>query len=128
MFGLKKQLIKSFIKLSVIENKPNSIKIRINRLEDLAPEYRIYEKEIIEAIQLLQGIEEVVVSFEEGIITIKYNDQKLSPQTIFYWLQLIIDVGLDNLEFIEKYAEKDIERVRNYLRPILESKVQMYNR
>ncbi len=128
MFGLKKQLIKSFIKLSVIENKPNSLKIRINKLEDLAPEYRMYEKEIIEAIRLLQGIEEVAVSFEEGVITIKYNDQKLSPQTIFYWLQLIIDVGLDNFEFIEQYAEKDIERVRNYLRPILESKVQKYNR
>ncbi len=128
MFGLKKQLIKSFIKLSVIENKPNILKIRINKLEDIAPEYRIYKGDIIEAIKLLQGIEDVAVHFDEGTITIGYDSQKLTPQTIFYWLQIIIDVGLDHFEFIEQYATKDMERVRNYLRPILEAKVQMYNR
>ncbi|PHV69286.1 hypothetical protein CS063_16660 [Sporanaerobium hydrogeniformans] len=128
MFGLKKQLIKSFIKLNVIENKPNFLKIHINKLQDIAPEYRVYEKQIIEAIKLLKGIENVQVDFNNSVVSISYDGEKVKPQTIFYWLQAILDVGLDNFELIEQYVEKDMDKVKTYLWPILESKVQQYNR
>ena len=109
MNGLKKQFIKSFLKLTILENKPGILKIQMAKLSGLDTKYRVYERYVARAIKLLGGIEDIDIVYETNSITVHYNEQAITAQKIYNWIQEILDVVLNNLEFIEQYAQKHVE-------------------
>ena len=127
MFGLKKQLIKSFIKLDVVENKPGLLKIQILKLSDLDKKYRTYEGYVLESIKCLEGIQEATIDYTRSIIVIGYNQHMLTPQKIYRWMQVLLDVSVENLELIQRYWETDRVYVKERLDKVLKSKLQLMN-
>lgn len=124
MFGLKKHLIKSMIKIEVVENKPGILKLRTPQIIDLDEEYRVYDHFGVEAIKLLNGIETINVDYNSQIITITYNANVVTAPEIFKWIDIVIDVGLDYKDFIKDNWETKLDYVWDKMKGILEKKLE----
>lgn len=123
MFGFKKNLIKSMIKIETISNEPGELKLYAKQITDIEDEYKNYEHFVLEAIQMLKGINKVNVDYDRGLVTIMYNESQVSAEEIYRWIDILIDISLDNKEFIKDNWEKDVNLVWAKLRPTLEKRV-----
>ena len=128
MNKLKKQFIKSFIKLTVIENKPNILKVHVAKLSELDEKYKIYGRYLEDAIKLLKGIHSTHIDYEHSVIVIHYDEKSVTSQKVYYWMKLILDVTVDHLEFIEKYSAIDTGYMMKKLEEVLKQKVQLFDK
>ncbi|WP_070000677.1 hypothetical protein [Cellulosilyticum sp. I15G10I2] len=128
MNGLKKQFIKSFIKLTIVENKPGVLKIHIAKLSELDKKYKVYDRYITEAFKLLKGIQSTYIDYMHSTIIINYSEESVTSQKIMRWIQIILDVAIDNLDFIEKHGETNTDYMLKRLEEILQRKLQILNR
>ncbi|SQB92788.1 Uncharacterised protein [Clostridium tetanomorphum] len=60
---------------------------------------------------MIEGIEEVNFNYIIGTIIIKYNINKVYEIKILKWLDKIVEIGIDNFEFIQTYGEKNLDYV-----------------
>lgn len=107
MLGIKKQFIKSMIKLEVVSNTPGKLQIYIAQLKKIEDEYKIYENYAENAILLLKGVENLQVDYSKGIATITYDPNVINAQQIYRWFQIMIDIGIDYYDEIKNYWEKN---------------------
>lgn len=123
MFGLKKNLIKSMIKIETISNEPGELKLYAKQIADIEDEYKSYEHFVLDAIKILNGIKKVSVDYDRALVTITYNENEVSAGQIYKWIDILVDISLDNKDFIKDNWEKDVNLVWAKLRPILEKRV-----
>lgn len=109
MLGIKKQFIKSMIKLEIVGNTPGKLQLYIAQIKKVEEAYKIYETYAEKALQLLKGVEHLQVDYEKGIATIKYNPEKVSVRKVYRWLQVMIDIGLDYYDGLKEIWEKQID-------------------
>lgn len=119
MFGLKKHFIKSMIKIDVVNNIPGSLTLHAAQISQVEDEYKSYEHFAIDALKLLKGINSVKVDYENGLVTIKYNNEIVTAGDIQNWIDAIVDVVIDNKDFIKDNWEKDVNLVWDKMKPIL---------
>ena len=125
MLGIKKQFIKSMIKLEVVGNAPGKLQIYVAQIKKIEDEYKQYEYYAKNAISLLNGVEDLDVDYEKGIVTIKYDTSKVNAQQIYKWLQIIVDIGVDYYDELKAIWEKDededqkVEEIWQRMRPVL---------
>ena len=128
MLGIKKQFIKSMIKLEVVSNTPGKLQIYIAQLKKIEDEYKIYENYAENAIMLLNGVENLQVDYPKGIATITYDPNVVNAQQIYRWFQIMIDIGIDYYDEIKDYWEKSpnvdegvkVDTIWRRMKPILE--------
>lgn len=125
---LKKQFIKSMIKLTVIENTPGLLKIHIAKVSELDKVYKMYDKYILEAVNLLTGVEAVSIDYEKSILVIQYEDKTVKPLRVYHWIQTILDTTIDHLDFIKKYGESHTDYVTAKLKPVLQEQLKNFNK
>lgn len=123
MFGLKKQLIKSFVNIKVVGNKPGELIIQSNALSNIGQEFNQYDIYVKDLVKLLDGIEDVSANYNNNTVTIKYNTNKLTPQKVVRWIDTMIDVAIDNLELIQEFGQTRPEYVAEVLRKVLIQKL-----
>lgn len=123
MNKIKKQWLKQLIKLTVIGQKPGSIKIRINKLSELDDAYKAYEKYIVETIYLLPGIQCITINYKKSSIEIEYDEQKTTSKNVYKGLQIILDLLIQNLEIIQTTTQENIDDVVYKLQQFLQSKI-----
>lgn len=109
MLGIKKQFIKSMIKLEIVGNTPGKLQLYIAQIKKVEEAYKIYETYAEKALQLLKGVEHLQVDYEKGIATIKYNPEQVSVRKVYRWLQVMIDIGLDYYDGLKEIWEKQID-------------------
>ena len=125
MLGIKKQFIKSMIKLEVVGNAPGKLQIYVAQIKKIEDEYKHYEYYAQNAISLLNGVQDLDVDYEKGIINIKYDTAKVNAQQIYKWLQVIVDIGVDYYDELKGIWEKDgdeaqkAEEIWQRMRPVL---------
>ena len=125
MLGIKKQFIKSMIKLEVVGNAPGKLQIYVAQIKKIEDEYKQYEYYAKNAISLLNGVQDLDVDYEKGIINIKYDTSKVNAQQIYKWLQIIVDIGVDYYDELKAIWEKDededqkVEEIWQRMRPVL---------
>lgn len=124
MIGLKKQLVKSFINPKVVSNKPGELIIQSNAVAKIDEEIKIYEKQAVELVKLLGGIEEVTINYQLNRITLRYDANKLTPYKVMRWVEIIIDVSIEYLEVIQDNWEMNIEYVLRVLRDELNKRIK----
>lgn len=124
MTGLKKQLVKSFINLKVVSNKPGELIIQSNAMTKIDEGFKIYDKEGVDLVKLLEGIQDITADYQLNRITIKYDVSKLTPQKVMKWVEVIIDVSLEYLEVIQEYWENDMTYVLQVLRAALTKRIK----
>lgn len=123
MFGLKKNLIKSMIKVETVSNKPGELKLYAKQISDVEDEYKVYEHFVLDALKMLGGIRTVNVDYDRGLVTIKYDENEVSADQIYHWIDILVDVSLDYKDFIKDNWEKDVNMVWTKMKPILEKRV-----
>lgn len=123
MFGLKKNIIKSMIKIETVSSTPGELKLYAKQIADIDEEYKSYEHFVLDAIKVLEGITGVAVDYNQAIVTIKYNPNELDAAQIYKWIDILVDISLDNKEFIKDNWEKDVNLVWAKLNPILKKRV-----
>ena len=90
---------------------------------EIEDEYRSYERFVISAIKKLSGIQNINVDYDRGIVTINYNQNMLTVSRIQAWIDILVDITIENKDFIKDNWEKDVEQVWSTLNPILDKKV-----
>ena len=123
MFNLKKNIIKSMIKIDTISNQPGELKLFAKQVMEVDDEYKPYEHFAIQAIKKLDGITDVNVNYNDGIVTILYNNDKVLVDEIYKWIDMLIDITIDNKKFIQDNWENNTQMVWNTLNPILDKQV-----
>lgn len=107
MLGIKKQLIKSMIKLEVVGNTPGTLQIYVAQLKKVEEEYKHYQIYAERAILLLKGVQDLDVDYMKGVVTIKYDSDIVNAQQIYKWVQVMIDLGIDYYDELKAIWEKD---------------------
>lgn len=127
MLSFKKQLIKSFINTRILSNKPGEMIIQSNAMTKIGEEFQEYDRHVNILAQLLDGIEEVIANYQDNTIAIKYDENKLTPQKVVKWVDIMIDIFIDNLEIIQQYWENNLEYVLQILEKALIQKLRYLN-
>ncbi|MEG0578641.1 MAG: hypothetical protein RR490_01860, partial [Niameybacter sp.] len=86
--SLKKQLIKNYLKMQFISNMPGELKIKINNLTKLGPQYLEFAPYVYEFMKMKDGIQDIQPDFETGIVTISYSTS-MQPQEIIAWINTV---------------------------------------
>lgn len=125
MLGIKKQLIKSMIKLEVVGNAPGELQIYVAQIKKVEDEYKHYQIYAEHAIELLKGVQDLDTDYQKGVVTIKYDPNEVNAQQIYKWLQIIIDIGIDyydDLKLIweaEGDEDQKVEMIWQRMKPVL---------
>ena len=129
MLGIKKQFIKSMIKLEVVSNTPGKLQVYVAQIKKVEDEYKSYEPYAKKAITLLPGINNIAVDYDKGILTINYDPNQLTVQKVYNWLQVMIDVGIDYYDEIKAgwnmqgNEAEQVEKVWQKMQPVLLSQL-----
>lgn len=127
MLGIKKQLIKSMIKLEVVSSSPGKLQIYVAQIKKVEDDYKHYEAYAKHAIELLKGVQDLDVDYTKGIVTIKYNPEEVNSQRIYKWIQIMIDIGIDYYDELKPMWEAEgdedqkVEAIWQKIRPVLVS-------
>ncbi|MGL4736130.1 MAG: heavy-metal-associated domain-containing protein [Cellulosilyticaceae bacterium] len=126
MLGLKKQLIKSYINIKVVQNLPGALTLKISNLSKIGDQYKGYDVQVFELIKMLEGISDIKVDFNSELATVYYDQTKLTPQQILKWLNVVIDTTIDQLDLISKYWETNTDYVVQTMSDLLNKKLKLY--
>ena len=108
---LKKIIVSKLMKIKVAHSIPERIRFKVASLKDIPDEYMIYEKYLHQALQKLDGVENVDVNKMTGSILINYDIKRTYEEKILNWIDIIKEIGLKNIDLIEKYGESNTEYV-----------------
>lgn len=122
--SLKKQLIKNYLKMQLISNDVGKLQIRIGNLPQLDEKYKMFQENVIQLIKILPGIGNIDTNFKTGDVVINYNPSMLQPQQVIKWINVVIDVAIDQMKFISTYWESDLPYVMRELTSILKKKAE----
>lgn len=125
MLGIKKQFIKSMIKLEIVSNTPGKLQVYVAQIKKVEDEYKQYEYYAENAMLLLKGVESLDVDYQKGVATIKYDVGVVDVQRIYKWLQMMIDIGIDYYDELKPMWEKEgdevqkVEGIWKKMKPVL---------
>ena len=125
MLGIKKQLIKSMIKLEVVGNAPGELQIYVAQIKKVEDEYKHYQIYAEHAIELLKGVQDLDTDYQKGVVTIKYDSNEVNAQQIYKWLQIILDIGIDYYDDLKLMWEAEgdedqkVEMIWQRMKPVL---------
>ncbi|OON90818.1 MAG: hypothetical protein ATN32_03125 [Candidatus Epulonipiscium fishelsonii] len=121
---LKKQLIKSYLNIKVIEDSQGMLKIGSAKLKEVTDEFKPMEKELIPLFKLLAGITDVEINYVEGSITIFYINPPLDKDQILKWIDIIMEVLATDMNKIKENWETDLDGVISDTRKKLIAKLK----
>ncbi len=122
--SLKKQFIKSQLKLKLVSNTPGQLKIKIGALPRLENTYKGFEGQVVTLLKLLEGVTDVQTVFDTGVITLTYDADRLTDRQVMQWINVFIDTAIDNMQFIASNWETNLPNVIARLTTILQEKAQ----
>lgn len=128
MMNIKKQFIKSRIKLEVVSNAPGKLEIYVAQIKKVEQEYKVYEGYAENALLLLKGVKSLQIDYPKGIAAIHYDPKITGPHKVFKWLQVMIDIGIDYYDELKPIWEKQpeveeairVKQIWEKMKPVLE--------
>jgi hypothetical protein len=126
MFGIKKQFIKNYIGLRIIENTEGRLVIGSPRLGKIEEKYMQFAKYIERYLMMVGGIYSIQVDYDSGEVVIAYDEGMLQNRQLIGWIDFIYDMLIDHLQEIEKYWETNPENLDNKFTTILEQKLSNF--
>ncbi len=122
--SFKNQLIKNYLKIQVIGQGEGVLALRIANLVKLDEEYYPLEAEVKPLVMLLPGIEDIETDFDTGNIEISYDPTRLTGRQVAGWVRVVIDLAVDNLDYIKNNWEEYPEQVKETLSQKLKQKIR----
>lgn len=110
--ALKKSLaavMKHFTQVKVVHHLPGRLRLYVPLLERLSSEWRRYQSNIIDIVELKEGIVDIEMSIVSGRVLIMYDPERTSKSQILEWFK---DLAL---MLYEGYADAPFESKRQIL-------------
>ena len=111
MLDIKTYIIKNFAKFKVVHSIPGRIRLKINNASKIPKEAAMYDKYVIEGIKILDGIDNIEFNYMTGSVLITYNPNKLSEEIVIKWINHVLNIVLENINFIHEFGEDNIDYV-----------------
>ena len=111
MLDIKTYIIKNFAKFKVVHSIPGRIRLKINNASKIPKEATMYDKYVIEGIKILDGIDNIEFNYMTGSVLITYNPNKLSEEIVIKWINHVLNIVLENINFIQEFGEDNIDYV-----------------
>ena len=111
MIDIKTYIIKNFTKFKVVHSIPGRIRLKINNALKIPKEAAMYDKYVIEGIKILDGIDNIEFNYMTGSVWITYNPNKLSEEIVIKWINHVLNIVLENINFIHEFGEDNIDYV-----------------
>lgn len=111
MIDIKTYIIKNFTKFKVVHSIPGRIRLKINNASKIPKEAAMYDKYVIEGIKILDGIDNIEFNYMTGSVLITYNPNKLSEEIVIKWINHVLNIVLENINFIQEFGEDNIDYV-----------------
>ena len=111
MIDIKTYIIKNFTKFKVEHSIPGRIRLKINNASKIPKEAAMYDKYVIEGIKILDGIDNIEFNYMTGSVLITYNPNKLSEEIVIKWINHVLNIVLENINFIHEFGEDNIDYV-----------------
>ncbi|ONI38097.1 hypothetical protein AN639_03465 [Candidatus Epulonipiscium fishelsonii] len=108
---LKKQLIKSYLNIKVIEDNQGMLKIGSAKLKEVTDEFKPMENELIPLFKLLNGITDIKINYMEGSIMILYVNPPLDTAKILKWIDIIMEILATDMNKIKENWETNLDGV-----------------
>lgn len=124
MKGLKKQLAKSFINIRLVSSKPGKIVIHSKALSKVEDEFKVYDKQVEQLVELLDGVESIVPNYGANTVQILFDSSKLTSQEVIRWVEVLEDVFIEYLEVIQQNWEDNMDYVMKVLTDVLTQKLK----
>ena len=124
--AIKNYLIKALIKFKVEYSLPGRLKLKVTNASKIPETARLYDQYVIQGIKILDGVDNVDFNYSTGHVLVKYDTDKLCEDKIVKWINKIIEVGLDNKEFIQENGEDNLDYVVDTLEKKLQDEVKNY--
>lgn len=121
--SLKKQIIKNYIKMQLLNNEPGKLHLKMANLASLNKDYVEFAPYVYEAIKMLKGVDDIQVDFNTGEVIVLYSD-RLKPEQIIRWINVIIDTAIDYMDFIASNWNSDQNLVIEKINHTLTQKLQ----
>ena len=115
MLDIKTYIIKNFAKFKVVHSIPGRIRLKINNSSKIPKEATMYDKYVIEGIKILDGIDNIEFNYITGSVIITYNPDKLNEKIVINWINHVLNIVLENINFIQEFGEDNIDYVVNTL-------------
>ncbi|WP_101772473.1 HMA2 domain-containing protein [Peptostreptococcus faecalis] len=127
MFSLKAAIFNLFFKFEVLSDLPGRLRLKVNNYKKLPKEAANYQQYAIEAIERLDGIEDVKFNFVIGTVLITYDNKKTSSQKIINWIKSIKNLVVTNVAVINSLTGKSEEEAKEILFGILDKHIEGKN-
>ena len=111
MLDIKTYIIKNFAKFKVVHSIPGRIRLKINNVSKIQKEAAMYDKYVIEGIKILDGIDNIEFNYITGSVVITYNPDKLNEKIVINWINHVLNIVLENINFIQEFGEDNIDYV-----------------
>lgn len=121
--SLKKQIIKNYIKMQLLSNEPGKLHLKMANLASLSKDYVEFAPYVYDAIKMLKGVDDIEVDFNTGEVIVLYSD-RLKPEQIIRWINVIIDTAIDYMDFIASKWNSDQNLVIDKINQTLSQKLQ----
>ena len=109
MLDIKTYIIKNFAKFKVVHSIPGRIRLKINNASKIPKEATMYDKYVIEGIKILDGIDNIEFNYITGSVVITYNPDKLNEKIVINWINHVLNIVLENINFIQEFGEDNID-------------------
>lgn len=107
----KKFIISKLAKIKIVESKRGMLTVKLDILEKIPEEYMFYQTYLKDALNILEGVEDVIVNLNLSQITIIYNENLLNRDRLLSWIEKVKEIGLKNYDFIEQNGENNLDGV-----------------
>nr|WP_300004099.1 hypothetical protein [Tissierella sp.] len=119
--GIK--ILRKFVEFKVLRSIPGRMRLKSRAPESIYKQAEKYDRELKEAIMLLDGIENIEINYLIGTVLIEYNTEKTYESKVLEWINKIIAVGIKNKGQIAEYLESDREYLENLLEQQLKEEI-----
>ncbi|ADL53597.1 HMA2 domain-containing protein [Clostridium cellulovorans] len=127
MIGIKEMLRYSLTKTRVVHSLPGRIRLKVPHLNRVPIQHRNHHSEILHAIRILNGIEDVTINYDLGTVLITYDTKVLYERKLLAWVDRVIQVNIDNVELFRRYGETNLQYVINTIEHQLKDIVKEYS-
>ena len=121
MFNFKASILNLLFKFEVVSDIPGRLRIKVNNFKKLPKEAVNFQRQAVEAVKRLDGVESVKFNFVIGTVLIEYDKDKIDSKAIVSWLNTIKKLALDNMDLINSLEGKDEKEVIDILFNILDA-------
>lgn len=124
--GFKSKMVDKLIKFKVYNYVPGKVIIEMKCLKMISSKHRNYEIFLQRAIMKLKGVTKIEFDLYKGYATINYDENKQNKENIIKWIGSVKSIGIDNLDLIRSYGDKNLDYVVEVIEKKLDKESKKY--